>query len=260
MSNIRLTGAPNFRDLGGYATRDGRIVKRGLLFRSGESSRLTEPDIDQLRALDAKLIVDLRSEKERAVTQIRWPFASDTELLTADIAADLRAGNQLLVELLINDPTPRGAGVTMETTYHALPHALAPTLTQISRRIVEEDKLPVIFHCTLGRDRAGITAAMLLYALGVPRDTLIADYMRTNIHIDAAAAREITQVFLKKHQIDAGEEVLDMLTFTRIENFHAALRSIADKYGTVDDYLLAIGIDTALQERLRERLLEPAKT
>jgi protein-tyrosine phosphatase len=255
---IRLSGAPNFRDLGGYATQDGRIVKHGLLFRSGDSSGLTAADIGKLEALGAKLVVDLRSERESAANEIRWPLGRDTEFIAANILADLRAGNQSVIELLTGDPTPRGAANMMETTYRVLPHALGPTLLQIARRIVEADKLPVIFHCTVGRDRAGITAAMLLYALGVPRDIVIADYLRTNVHVNAQSIRDMTQLFITHYKTTLDQETLDILTFARIEHFHAAMRIVAVEYGTVDDYLRAIGIDDDLQTRLRERLLEPA--
>lgn len=253
--NIRLAGAPNFRDLGGYATADGRTVRHGLLFRSGESSRLTEADIDKLRALGAKLIVDLRSEAESAATETRWPFTDSTEFIAANILADLRAGNKSMIEHLVSDPTPRGASAMMEMTYRVLPHALASTLLQIARRIVEADKLPLIFHCSLGRDRAGITAAMLLHALGVPRDTVIADYFRTNVQIDAAATRETSKVYLARHGAQLDLETLDVLTYARIEHFHAAFATVALEYGSVDDYLRSIGIDDAMQAALRQRLL-----
>jgi protein-tyrosine phosphatase len=146
----------------------------------------------------------------------------------------------------------------METTYSVLPHSLGPTLNKIAHHIVDHERLPVIFHCTVGRDRAGMTAAMLLFALGVPRDTVIADYLRTNVHIDAPYIRRITQEYLSRHNRPLDEETLDMMTFCRIEHFQSAMRTVAVEYGTVTAYLDAIGIDTAVREGLRQRLLEAA--
>lgn len=255
-SNPCLTGAPNFRDLGGYLTSDGRRVKRGQLFRSGDSGNLTPEDIDLLRCLGARLVVDLRSETEAKANEIRWPL-ENAEFVAANILADLRAGNKSITEMLTHEPNARGAAAMMEMTYSVLPHSLGPTLLHIARRIVE-GILPVVFHCTVGRDRAGITAAMLLFALGVPRDTVIADYLRTNIHINAGFIRDITRNYLLKHGADLDEEALDILTFARIEHFHAAFRTVKVEYGTVTGYLDAIGIDAAMREGMRARLLEAA--
>lgn len=253
-SNLCLAGAPNFRDLGGYLTGDRRRVKYGQVFRSGDSSNLTPDDIDLMKRLGAKLVVDLRSETEAKANEIRWPV-ENAEFVAANILADLRAGNKSITEMLTQDPTMHGAAAMMETTYSVLPHALGPTLLRIAHRITE-GKLPVVFHCTVGRDRAGITAAMLLFALGVPRDTVIADYLRTNIHINAGFIRDITRTYLLKHGTELDEEALDVLTFARIEHFHAALRTVKVEYGTVNAYLDAIGIDAALRGGMRESLLE----
>lgn len=255
-TDFRLTGAPNFRDLGGYLTSDGRRVKSGQVFRSGDSGGLTADDIGLMQRLGAKLIVDLRSNAEAKANEIRWP-RDNAEFVAANILADLRAGNKSITEMLTQEPNARGAAAMMETTYSVLPHSLGPTLLHIARRIVE-GKLPVVFHCTVGRDRAGITAAMLLFALGVPRDTVIADYLRTNIHINAGFIRNITRDYLLKNGAELDEEALDVLTFARIEHFHAAFRTVKVEYGDVTSYLDAMGIDAAMREGLRERLLEAA--
>ena len=256
LSNLCLTGAPNFRDLGGYLTSDDRRVKCGRVFRSGDSGNLTPEDIALMQRLGAKLVVDLRSDTEAKANEIRWPVEK-AEFVAANILADLRAGNKSIIELLQQDPTPHGAGAMMETTYSVLPHALGPTIAHIARRIVAGNT-PVVFHCSIGRDRAGITAAMLLFALGVPRDTVIADYLRTNVHINAGFIREITKTYLARQGTELDEETLDILTFARIEHFHAAFRTVKVEYGTVTAYLDTIGIDAAMGEGMRERLLEPA--
>ena len=93
-------------------------------------------------------------------------------------------------------------------------------------------------------------------ALGLPRLTVIADYLRTNVHINAGHIREMTQDYLTQRKTPLDEETLDILTFARIEHFHSAFRTVAVEYGTVDTYLDAIGIDAAMREGLRARLLE----
>ena len=72
ISALRLFGSPNFRDVGGYQTKDGRFVRRGMVFRSGDSARLLDADAEALRALGIQLIIDMRSEKERLASASRW--------------------------------------------------------------------------------------------------------------------------------------------------------------------------------------------
>lgn len=250
---IRLSGAPNFRDLGGYQTSDGRRTKPGIIFRSGDSGNLTTSDIQIVSQIAPKLIVDLRSQKEVSANEIRWP-RENAEFVAANILADLRAGNKSITEFLLHDPSPGGAGRMMEATYSVLPNVLGPTIFHIAQRLAEGAS-PVIFHCSVGRDRAGITAATLLFALGVPRDTVIADYLSTNIHIDAGFIRGITSAFLLTEGTTLDEEALDILTYARIEHFHSAMKTVNIEYGSMDGYLDAIGINASLRASLRDRLL-----
>jgi protein-tyrosine phosphatase len=252
-SLIKLTGAPNFRDIGGYSVADGRRIKTGRVFRSGDSGNLCAEDIDLLNQLKPQLIVDLRSEKEVAMNEIRWPRAG-AEFIAANILADLRAGNKSVMDMLTQNPTPAGASHMMEITYSVLPTVLGPTILHIARRIAE-GKCPVVFHCSVGRDRAGMTAAFLLFALGVHRDIVIADYLRTNVHINAAFIREITSAMLLQQGTELDEEALDILTFARIEHFHSAMRTVNIEYGSVEHYLDAIGIDAQLRSAMQQELL-----
>jgi protein-tyrosine phosphatase len=251
-----LAGMPNFRDIGGHATTQGRTVRRGLVFRSGESARLTTDDIDALSALDIRLIMDLRSEKERMASPQRWPLGVETELIETNIRADLRADNQSLSQILHDDPTPAGASLMMRITYEALPDACGPSLGLLFERLAN-GRAPTLFHCTLGRDRTGLVSAMLQHVLGVPYPQIAADYLKTNQLLDTEETRNTAREFLRtSYGFEADAETLDILSLVRLQNLETSYRVIAEKYGSPENYLSAYGISDDLLEVLRQRLLD----
>ena len=256
ISALRLFGSPNFRDVGGYQTKDGRFVRRGMVFRSGDSARLLDADAEALRALGIQLIIDMRSEKERLASASRWPLEAGTEVIETNIRADLRADNKSLSQILHEDPTPNGARQMMQVTYEILPDACGPSLEILFRHLAN-GKSPTLFHCTLGRDRTGVVAATLLQALGVPAPTILADYMMTNERLDANETRQTAKEFLwRSYGFEADEEMLDIMSLVRQQNFETSLKFIEDKYGSPENYLAAFGVDADLLKTVREKLLE----
>jgi protein-tyrosine phosphatase len=257
-SSIRLSGAPNFRDLGGIKTRDGRRVRYGQLFRSGDSRALTKEDIARLAALDIKLVVDLRSIRESIGVDMLWPLAASAEIIEADVLADMRSGNKSLMDIVISNPTAAGADELMVKTYDMLPQALRKVLGQLAARLAHERKLPVVFHCTYGRDRTGFVAAMLLHALGVEKDLIAMNYLQTNDHIDVAATKQLARSQLQTFDIDMDDGALDNFTYARMENINAAYASMEAEFGTADEYLRTCGFDADIVQTLRTNLLEAA--
>ena len=255
---IRLEGAPNFRDLGGTKTSAGHRVRFGQLFRSGDSRALTEKDISKLTALDIKLVVDLRSIHESIGADMRWPLAPGVEVIQADILADMRAGDKSIMNILVDQPDAEGSHALMVNTYARLPQALRKVLGQLATRLAHERKVPLVFHCTYGRDRSGFVAAMLLHALGVGKEDIRANYLATNDHIDATAMRRLVNLQLQPYKVVLDDQALHNLTHARDENFDAAYASMEAEFGTVDNYLLACGFDAHVTQTLRQHLLEPA--
>jgi protein-tyrosine phosphatase len=256
---LQLGSVINFRDLGGYKTSDGRRVRRGLIFRSGDSSQLTEAERDTLRTLGIRLIVDLRSSKEAEMYPSRWPMHTDGELVLANIFVDLRAGDRSLLDNLVEYPGSKGSDLMMRESYRMLPQALVPVLGDFAKRLASANSTPAIVHCSVGRDRTGITCAVLLHALGVSREDIILDYLKTNEHIDHAILNKMNQDVLgamKGIQLNAA--ALRILALARLENLNTAYQTMIDKFGSPDGYLRAAGIDDTTLARLREHLLEPA--
>jgi protein-tyrosine phosphatase len=179
---LPLEGGRNFRDLGGYRTRDGRHVKWGLLFRSGVMSGLTAADFSYLSQLGIRTVCDLRDTRERHAEPVSWPSGGASPAVFAD-DYDM---TEVMPRMDIKTMTPASARRLMASTY---PRILTSFNGQFRRMFGEllAGRAPLAFNCSAGKDRTGIAAALLLIALDVPRETVIADYLLTNRYLNQAA-------------------------------------------------------------------------
>jgi protein-tyrosine phosphatase len=257
----RLEGAPNFRDLGGYRSRDGRRVRHGVVFRSETLAHLTPDDVERLRALGVRRVADLRSPAERGRNPSRWPAGAEPEILNVDVTVDVRAGNEELLALLREDPSEHGALRLMRANYRHLPRAFEPALAGIFAALADPDRgLPFVFHCTAGKDRTGFLAAMLLTALGVARDEVERDYAATMEHSDVPRLVQGAADYLAS-EFGAPPEraVVEALVAARPVYLAAAFDELDERYGGVDAYLERVGrLDSPRRARLRDALLEDA--
>lgn len=177
---LPLQGGQNFRELGGYRTSDGRTVRWGLLYRSGSMHFLTTADYAYLSRLGIRTVCDFRDTRERAVGPAEWPSAGAPHVLADDYKLDLSS-----LHLSTNGapPTPEQARAGMIALY---PQLLTTFNGQYRRMFGEllAGRAPLAFNCTAGKDRTGVAAALLLTALGVPRRTVIDDYLLSNLYYD----------------------------------------------------------------------------
>lgn len=252
----RLMGAPNFRDLGGLVTEDGRTLRSGLLYRSESLSDLTDDDLQTLIQLEIALVCDLRSTWECARFPSRLP-ASAPEILAMPISVDLRAEKGELLEQLGRTPTEQIALDYMLGSYRAYPLAFAPGLRNLFTRIIDGPALPLLFHCAAGKDRTGFLAAILLRALGVNHERVMQDYLATALHW--APPRSIALLRTALRDIIQGEAPL--ATLQRLgavtENYlNASFETIEQQHGGLQQYLEEhAGLNDSRLQLLRERLL-----
>ncbi len=182
---LPLQGGRNFRDLGGYRTMDGRTVKWGLLYRSGQMHDLTPADYAYLQKLGIRTVCDFRDTRERTGEPSQWPAGKAPRILSDDYALDMSG------MMLPGDPstwTHDQVVAAMTATY---PKLLDQFRGQYARMFGEllAGHAPLAFHCTAGKDRTGVAAALLLTALGVPRATIVEDYLLSNQHMAPMAAK-----------------------------------------------------------------------
>lgn len=182
---LPLEGGRNFRDVGGYTTADGQRVKWGAVFRSGTMVGLTESDYAYLDDLDAKVLVDFRSAEERAAEPTDW-LPDAPEYWARDYSSQSSADGfrALLTSGELSAATTRAV---MTRSYHDTATEHAEAYAVMFDRLASGE-VPLVFNCSAGRDRTGVAAALLLTALGVPREQVAADYAMSDDIVDYGAA------------------------------------------------------------------------
>ncbi len=246
LRRIPLSGAVNFRDLGGYATTDGRRLRWGRVFRSDSLAELDDQDLARLEALGLRTVCDLRGEPEREHKPNRPLAASVTTHAIGflphgsdELLAGARDGSIGVVEI----------ETRVQDIYRRFVTEQSAAFARLLALVADADSLPLVYHCTSGRDRTGFATAMLLAALSVPRATIEADYALSNDY-----RRDLT------FQVGGvvAPEVMAVLTQAHPSYLSAALATIEAEHGSIERYLSErLGVDNTRLAQLREHLLEP---
>lgn len=254
---LAFEGGCNFRDLGGYGTSDGRRIRPGMLYRSGVMTYLTPDDRPRLEQLGIRAICDLRRADERNKEPTLWP-SDDIRIIAWDEEPHIDAKSELS---WAESTSGEQAREVMINLYRAMPGWLCTRIQGIFEQLAA-GQVPLVFHCAAGKDRTGLSAALILHTLGVPRDTIIADYEFTNHAVDLGA-------FMLKHHRAAlgltdGEHPLqtmdpgvrDVLMRADGAYLSAALDQIQADHGSVDNYVRdRLGVDDHMKREIRQALL-----
>ena len=240
--SLGLSGATNFRDLGGYPGANGRPVRWRRLFRSNHLGHLTADDITIVGTLGLRHVVDFRSQDEIAqMAAARLPGTTLHHLpIEPVIGAQLRAR--------LTDgagSTPQETARLMRALYGDFARAHSQRFRALFAQLLESDA-PLVFHCSAGKDRTGLAAALLLLALGVPQDTVEADYLLTN-----------RLWRLERAGQPFPEAVIAVLESADLAFLHAAFDTIEGEFGGVDNYLeRQMGLDPSKRAALLATYLE----
>lgn len=261
---LPLEGGINFRDLGGYPTRDGRQVRWGMLFRSGAMDGLTEHDHAYLQRLGIKTICDLRTGQERAAAPTpRDRFAPSATYLSWDYENnfDVAALKQAFAQGI--DPSEAAMRV-MASFYRTMPAQFAPRFRAAFDALKAGDGL--LFNCSAGKDRTGLLAALVLTALGVQQDVVVADYAMSQRVPSLQKLRQRSNDPTGHKPADPNAAFLAQLPPTAVNALmgtdpmylSAAFDQIRHDYGSLDAYLeRALGVSAADRAALQARYLEP---
>jgi len=174
LRHFNLQGASNFRDLGGYATRDGHRVRWRQIFRSNHLGHLTASDVEVVRGLGVRSAFDFRGVEERAAAAcVIEEIAVHSLPIEPTVVAALRA------RLQARALSSADALEIMRESYRNYVRQNTHSFRELFAHLLE-DRAPLVIHCTAGKDRTGFACALLLQALGVPADVIAEDYLLTN--------------------------------------------------------------------------------
>lgn len=244
--SLLMDSVQNFRDMGGYFSDRSRSTRWGKAYRSGAIRRLSERDRLRMNKLGIKTIIDLRTEDEVKASPavysgarvVHIPVAVDME----DIIGRIREGK-----------VRKGDGsLFMQDVYlRFLSPDNAGAFARALQLFVDEDNYPILFHCSLGKDRTGFLAALLLAALDVPEEIILRDYMATNDFVDLKRYASRVQ----NMDTDA-QEALTVLLSANETFLDLAFRKIKKEYGSVARYLEEeMQLTDKQKEKLKDILL-----
>lgn len=239
---IPLEGCFNFRDIGGYPTRDGRRVRWRQVFRSDGLHALTPADVRTLRDdVALRQVVDLRSTAELR-SEGRGPLAHEpiefhhVPLFDGEVATN-------------RSPAPEET--TLADRYVLLAEFAADRIGRVLTTLAAAPG-PAVFHCAAGKDRTGVVSAIVLGLLGVPDEVIVADYAATQETLDAIVDRLMS--------LDGYRAMLAALPPDTLhanpDTMATLLARLRERWGTVDAYAVAAGVEAETIARLRDRLLD----
>lgn len=254
--HLSLQGTPNFRDLGGYETTDGHFVRWGLIYRSGVLTYLTDSDLTYLATLNVKVVCDFRTPQENSTAPEKWTSDASVQHLSVPIGTGSRDKPTVSLQTLLADhPSTEELRGRLEKSYQQMVLDAAPQYATVFRQL-SDDHLPLLYHCTAGKDRTGIFSALLLIALGVPETTVLVDYELTNQYLGANQAQQATIAKASPEMASLTPEQKRVLMAADPAYLQSALAAIHLKYGDFDNYRrTALGVSDAEMKQIKTRLL-----
>lgn len=252
---IQLEGGCNLRDLGGYQAADGRRVRSGMLYRSGVLAYLTDRDRQQLSVLNVQVICDLRRIEEREHEPTLWPEGAEILAWDDDESGgkNERSWNQARDGEQCRD--------IMLNLYRTMPKWLHLRLRGVFESLAG-GRVPLLFHCAAGKDRTGLTAALILHMIGVPRETIVQDYLLTNEAVDleqftSRYRRAGLGLSDQAHPISLmPADVRRALIMADADYLNSALGEIETEFGSIEQFLLErIDVQPVMVTEIRDRLL-----
>ncbi|MDA5144692.1 tyrosine-protein phosphatase [Streptomyces sp. AD681] len=250
---VPLEGASNFRDLGGYRIRDGGRTRWGMVFRADAPDRLTGADLAAIGGLGLRTAYDLRTDGERA----KAPSVLPPVVRRVPFAIGGEASRPTpLGELFRGDRTRAIPDDFLYRVYLDMVEQDAAVFGRVLTGLAEPDGLPAVIHCTAGKDRTGLAAALLLSVLGVDDATLLDDYTLSRLYFNERRMAGLTP---RLAALGLDEERYHAVFGAPRAAMAATLDQLRERYASVEEYLTGrAGVTPGTIAALRARLVAPA--
>jgi protein-tyrosine phosphatase len=251
--SLPIEGGHNLRDLGGYPTEDGRQLKWHTLYRAGAIYGLPPESRTALRELGILAICDLRTPHERAHRPMDWHDGLDIHYYGG---VKLESGASLEQMLTAGLTLQDHMRQRMLGIYRSLPFEQAPSYRHLFA-LLAAGRVPLLFNCSAGKDRTGVAAALLLTALGVPRETILEDYLLSN---EWAAGLQVMMAERSPAYaalLAVNPDALAPVLTADADYLKLAFEEINRVCGSLDTYLARhLGIGPAELAQIRAHLLD----
>ena len=248
---VAIDGAHNFRDIGGYRNRDGKMTAWGRVFRSGTLADIAPDGLSIMQSLGLATVCDLRSTGEREAAPSRFPENHGYNVLARDHLESSVNLKTMLVESGLTAPEAREI---VAEFYRKLPEEQGDSYRVLFKALAQGE-WPLLFHCAAGKDRTGVAAALLLDVLGIDRQTVIEDYVLTDLFRDDAwrifRSKRSDHPFLGLDD-DVFAQMLRADPYYLIAMFGALEKQYGSASGYVIDYL---GLSAEQLGAIRDHLL-----
>ncbi len=250
---LNVEGVINFRDAGGYLNKNGDKIKEGILFRSGDLSKLTRTGIKKIHHLGIKKVYDLRTKDEISakpdnipddIEYVHFPIYSKNE----QPGGFLRAISRFNLKDYWD-----------EFNIAVLAEKKARNYGELFENIASSSQEPILIHCTAGKDRVGIGIAILLLMLNVPEDTVVADYTKSNYYFPqilnyAQSKYDEHKNFIALFNLSAID--LQVFYLARENTIKKLIHHLIEKYGSIENYLIEkAGLDENTIQILKKKFI-----
>ncbi|HEY8491972.1 MAG TPA: tyrosine-protein phosphatase [Dehalococcoidia bacterium] len=239
---IPLTGCVNFRDLGGYPTKDGRRIRWRRLFRSDSLHQLTPEDLAQVRALGLAVAFDLRTSAEVQLHAVPHLAAAGVRHCHVPF---IPAVDRAELARMVDD---------LSGHYLRVLDTARPAIRELFGTLAEPRSYPAVIYCMAGKDRTGLAAALVLRALGVSDDHVVTDYALTETYAGERLRARTAEILAQVGALPPAVLAATPLTMER------TLATLDETYGSTEAFLLACGVTRDELKLVRAHLLEDAAT
>lgn len=237
---LAMDASPNFRDLGGLKTSDGRTVKWDRLFRCGDMGKLTDTDLQAVASSHITDVVDFRNMTEIQKSPDKYPSTYEMNRIHANIGStDGKSTSNFMKVLADPKATAKDAEDTFAKFYPDIMLGAKDYQLMFDELLKNSGDEGLLFHCSAGKDRTGVGSALILSALNVPEETIIEEYYLSNRYTRKALTKDMVTNGLNP-------EIAQVLSGVEPRYLQAAFQAVKEKYGSVHQLLeKELGIDQA---------------
>ncbi len=234
---IQFDGLYNFRDIGGFKTNEGRVMKKGILYRSDELSKLSQNDMEVFHQLNIKIICDLRTEQEQKSKPSKIKSGQGIQVVTVSLQDKSQEFTHFeFFKFLVSKSNSINFEQLMKDMYHSMAFINSSKINEIVTLLSLQKNIPALIHCTGGKDRTGFISAIIQLLVGVPYQTVMEEYLFSNDLIEPKM-KKVEKMIKWMSLFQLSSERVKPILEVRREYLDDVYNDIITQYGDIETYL-----------------------